>query len=91
MDVDKAQDRPRCIDGRQDTERGVENLQIDLILYLGAPAGPRYCYYGDADEIPGDVGVEGDCITQMGLHHGTLRIRGEDRSYASQIHITGRM
>lgn len=94
MDVDIISGWPRCIHGRHDTQRGVENLQINFILNLSAPAGPRYRYYGDADEIPRDISVEGDCITQMGLHHGTLQIRGEHRSYTSitsLIHITGRI
>ena len=80
LNRDTVWDWPGSVDGRHDAERGVENLEVDFVLNLGAPAGPRQRHYGDADEIPGDIGVEGDGVAQVGLNHGTLSNRGNTGS-----------
>lgn len=68
---------PRSVDRSHDAERGVENLQIHLIFNLRAPAGSRDRHYGDADQVPRDVGVECDHVAQVGLDHRTLKTTGE--------------
>lgn len=78
-------DWPWCINGSHDAERGVENLEVNFILHLSAPAGPRYRHYGDTNQVSRDVRVEGDDIAQMGLNHCTLKIRAERYSNITEL------
>lgn len=66
-----------CIDRCHDTDGGVKQLQVYVVLHLSSPACPGYRHYGDADESAADVGVQRDDITKVRLHQRALRI-GEE-------------